>query len=135
MAIPGAIPMPAVDAGRSRGIVRVVSPEELIRSDQARLAEMQAANTQPDPQLSELARHVRQAWTDMRNPRNSANSGPKESLNERLLSASRQFNGQYEAQHLAEIRKFGGSEVYAKIVAAKCRGATALLREIYLGPE
>jgi len=111
-----------------------VTPSQLVQRDRDFLSRA-AANLQPEPQLSELARHVRQKWTDMRNHRNSANSGPKESLNERLLAAQRAFNGMYEASHLVEIKKFGGSEVYARIIAAKCRGATALLREIYLGPE
>ena len=47
----------------------------------------------------------------------------------------RMFNGTYDASKLQEIRKFGGSEVYARIVSMKCRGASSLLRDIYLGPE
>src|SRR5262245_5207940 len=134
MAASGAIPAPTVDPAQGRGLLRVGTTSQLVQRDRDFLSRA-AANLQPEPQLSELARHVRQKWTDMRNHRNSANSGPKESLNERLLAAQRAFNGMYEASHLVEIKKFGGSEVYARIIAAKCRGATALLREIYLGPE
>ena len=67
----------------------------------------------------------------MRNHRNQ-NRNP---LNERLLRAQRMFEGQYDPSKLAEIRKFGGSEVYSRIVAVKCRGATSLLRDVYLGAE
>jgi hypothetical protein len=36
---------------------------------------------------------------------------------------------------LAEIKKFGGSEVYAASSPSKCRGATSLLRDVYLSAE
>lgn len=65
----------------------------------------------------------------MRNNRNS-NLNP---LNWRLLRALRMFEGRYDPEKLAEIKKFGGSEVYSRLVAVKCRGATSLLRDVYLG--
>lgn len=130
-----AVNMNPTPAPAGRSMIRIVTPDELNRRDQQLQLAANDAAQQAEQQMSELVRHVRAAWTDMRNHRNSANSGPKESLNERLLAASRSFNGQYDPGKLAEIRKFGGSDVYAKIVAAKVRGATSLLREIYLGPE
>ena len=33
---------------------------------------------------------------------------------------------------MAEIRKFGGSEIYARMIAMKCSGASSLLRDVYL---
>lgn len=54
---------------------------------------------------------------------------------DRLLNALRVFNGQYDAAKLNEIRQFGGSEIYARIVAMKCRGASSLLRDVYLSPD
>jgi hypothetical protein len=66
--------------------------------------------------------------------RNHRNSGANP-LNERLLRAQRMFEGQYDPTKLQEIRRFGGSEVYSRMVAVKCRGATALLRDVYLGAE
>jgi hypothetical protein len=47
----------------------------------------------------------------------------------------RVFNGQYDANKLMEIKQFGGSQVYARIVAMKCRGASSLLRDVYLSPD
>jgi hypothetical protein len=67
--------------------------------------------------------------TDMRNFRNA------EGISERLLSALRTYKGMYDVSKLNEIKKFGGSEVYARITATKCRAATALLRDVFLGPE
>jgi hypothetical protein len=45
------------------------------------------------------------------------------------------FEGKYDASKLSQIQAFGGSEVYSRIVANKSRGATALLRDVYMGPE
>lgn len=53
----------------------------------------------------------------------------------RLLDCLRQRLGQYEPSQLAAIREFGGSEVFARLTANKCRGAAAMLREIYIANE
>ena len=91
-----------------------------------------AASDQPDPvQMTNLASFIRTQYEIFRNHRNTANAG----WNERLLSALRAFNGQYDANKLAEIQKFGGSQVYARIIAMKCRGASSLLRDVYLAPD
>ena len=107
----------------------MVSPATLDRQEQDRLAVASQANR---PQaIDNLAHFIRGRWDHMRNHRNS-NRNP---LNERLLRAQRMFEGQYDPSKLNEIRKFGGSEVYSRLVAVKCRGATSLLRDVYLGPE
>ena len=54
---------------------------------------------------------------------------------DRLSNAMRVFKGEYEARKLAEIRRFGGSDIYARLIATKCRGATSLLRDVYLNTE
>lgn len=66
--------------------------------------------------------------------RNHRNTG-LDPLNERLLRAQRMFEGRYDPEKLREIAKFGGSSVYSRLVATKCRGATSLLRDVYLGSE
>lgn len=112
------------------GFLRVVSPAQLDAAEAADLAQRQQA-MQRGTRTDDLAAYVRRRWDAMRNHRNS-NRNP---LNERLLRAQRMFEGQYDPTKLSEIRKFGGSEVYSRIVAVKCRGATALLRDVYLGAE
>lgn len=77
-----------------------------------------------------LSGYVRQQWDMMVRHRNTVAG-----WSDRLLAALRAFNGQYDPQKLAEIRKFGGSEVYARLIAAKCRGASSLLRDVYLGSD
>lgn len=81
--------------------------------------------------MTNLASHIRTQYETFRNHRNNSTAG----WNDRLMSALRAFNGQYDASKLAEIRKFGGSEVYARIISMKCRGASSLLRDVYLAPD
>ena len=118
-----------VDTGASgRGLLRVVSPQELQAQDQL-AAENAAKKTTDDAITTQLASHVRARLTEMRNFRNT------EGISQRLIDALRVYRGQYDPTKLQEIRKFGGSEVYARVTGTKCRAATALLRDVFLGGE
>lgn len=110
--------------------MRVVSPAQLDDADRARLAAISQAN-RPNTPPPDLGHYVRQRWMVMRNHRNSG----IDPLNERLLRGQRAFDGRYDPDKLAEIAKFGGSKVYARVTAGRCRSASALLRDVYLGPD
>lgn len=115
-------------------VLRVVGPQELDAAIKARDEETAAAKDAAaagDAVLSNLASFIRREFDVMKRHRNNANAG----WSDRLLNALRVFNGQYDANKLNEIRKFGGSEVYARVVAMKCRGASSLLRDVYLSPD
>ena len=114
-----------------RGVLRVVSPAQLETALQKQDQERAAAQVSEGPVMSNLAGFIRTQFEMMKQHRNDAMSG----WSERLLIALRAFNGQYDANKIAEIRKFGGSEVYARIIAMKCRGASSLLRDVYLAPD
>jgi hypothetical protein len=124
MAISSGIPVPVVPGG---GLIRIVSNQQLV--EQEKSAEREAQNRVEDRPMGMLAQHIRARMTDMRNFRNA------EGISERLLSALRTYKGMYNTAKLTEIKKFGGSEVYARITATKCRAATALLRDVFLGSE
>lgn len=110
------------------GLVRVISPEQMMVMDKEREEKARAAREERlQPAYDELAAYVRRQFDIMRRHRDGAHGWTT-----RMLEALRMFNGEYEPDKLAKIRAFGGSEVYARIGAAKCRGATALLRDIYL---
>jgi hypothetical protein len=53
----------------------------------------------------------------------------------RLQIASFMFEGRYTQKQLEAIKRFGGSDIYARLVGAKCRGASSLLRDVYLGAD
>lgn len=119
-----------VDPAMNQGVLRVIPPGALDRLDAQRAKDAAAAADAAKlsaPTMTNLAGYIRSQFEMMRNHRNSASG-----WSERLMEALRTFNGQYSADKLAEIRKFGGSEAYARITAAKCRGASSLLRDVYL---
>lgn len=116
-------------------ILRVVGPASLnqqlsAQATQKAQAEDRALQVQDTVEQS-LAGFIRSEFQMMQRHRNSGNAG----WTDRLLSAMRTFKGQYDAVKLAEIDKFGGSRVYARLIAMKCRGATSLLRDVYLSPD
>lgn len=117
--------------GRGGGpsLLRVVSPDDLDAQERQRLAELSEEN-KPQP-VADLGAYVRERWSILRNHRNTGDNA----INERLLRAQRMFEGRYDPAKLHEIRKFGGSEVYSRLAAVKCRGATSLLRDVYLGAD
>lgn len=118
------------------GTLAVVPPAVL----EARLqqqAQGQAANAAAsapkDPSsydVTQLAGYIRGQFEIFRNHRNS-----QQGWNERLLVALRTQLGQYDASKLAEIKRFGGSQSYVRLTAQKTRGASSLLRDVYLGPD
>jgi hypothetical protein len=119
-----------VDTLPQQGVLRVIPPGALDRMEANKAKEAAAAQDAAklsDVAATNLAGFVRSQFEMMRNHRNSASG-----WTERLIEALRTFNGQYSADKLNEIKKFGGSEAYARITAAKCRGASSLLRDVYL---
>src|SRR6516164_7923209 len=78
-----------------------------------------------------LAGYITDAFIMMRRHRDDTASG----WSARLLRALRAFNGVYEQEIIEEIKRFGGSSVYARTIAMKCRGTTSLLRDVYLGAD
>lgn len=117
-----------------QGVLRVVAGQQLdnmlAQQDRERRGVGDPSQNFGEDVLSGLAQHIRTEFEIFRNHRNSASGWSR-----RLLDALRAFNGEYDPSKLQEIMKFGGSRVYARIVAMKCRGATSLLRDIYLSPE
>lgn len=116
------------------GVIQFTPPAQLEQqlADQA-AAKASAAVQASQPaqqQYPELAGYVRAQFEIFRNHRNT-NAG----WSNRMLAALRAFNGQYDPSKLNEIVKWGGSTVYARLIAQKCRAASSLLRDIYLGPD
>jgi hypothetical protein len=111
----------------------MLSPDQVAqREDMQQLASQPGGDNpdwQNDPSVLEIAKHVRYRMYEMRNFRNMMGIG------QRLIDALRTYKGHYDPAHLRDIKAFGGSEVFARITPGKCRGATSLLRDIYLGSE
>ena len=130
---PSAMPSTGgVNMGAGNGLLRVVSPDMLNTIDAANVAdrERKRQENRMEPALEGLASHVRKQFDIMRRHRDGGTG-----WSNRLIESMRMFNGQYDSTKLSEIRSFGGSEIYARVIAMKCRGATSLLRDIYLNAE
>lgn len=109
--------------------MRVVTPDELAEHERQQEIS-QSLDAERDFDTGQLAGFVRGQWEMMRRHRSTF-----QGWNLRLLKAQRVQKGEYDPEKLQQIQQFGGSTVYARVIAAKCRGATSLLREVYLGPE
>lgn len=113
-----------------QGVLQVIPPAQLEQQLQDRASATAAAARPAQPPLPQLAGYIKGQFEIFRNHRNTAAG-----WSERLLIALRTFNGQYDSNKLRQIRQFGGSEIYARIVAQKARAASSLLRDIYLGQD
>jgi hypothetical protein len=84
---------------------------------------------QPTVEATGLAGIVRREFERMRRHR------VKTGIQQRLLDCLRLREGKYDPVQLAEIERWGGSKVFANLTHNKCRGAAAMLRDIFLGKE
>jgi hypothetical protein len=116
---------------QQNGILRVVSNDKLDAAEREAQERERVAIEAADSSVREtsLIAHIRSRFEIMRNHRESSG------IDRRLLRALRSFNGEYDPEVLAAIQQYGGSEVYARVVGTKARGATALLRDIYFASE
>jgi hypothetical protein len=114
----------------NQGVLQVIPPAELERQISARAATAANANAPPEQDATELASYIKGRFEIFRNHRNTQSG-----WSTRLIGAMETFNGQYNATQLQEIGKFGGSNIYARIAAQKCRAASSLLRDIYLSQD
>ena len=105
----------------SSALIPVARASEL--EAQAQRASDEKQNT---PMIQGLASHVHKRWEVMRDHH-------QDNLEERLAKCVRARNMEYEPAKLAEIQEQGGSEIFMGIVSAKCRTATAWLRDTLLG--
>jgi len=103
--------------------LRVVGNEELARQEQE-AADRALADRQNQPVILGLTGYLRECW--------DAAQIAKKPIEQEMLRALRQRNGEYEADKLQQIHDQGGSEVYMMITEVKCRAAESWLRDILL---
>src|SRR5262245_51633194 len=99
-----------------QGVLQVIPEAQLQAQEQQRLlmAQQAAESVRPALNATSLCAFIKTRFEIFRNHRNTASG-----WTERLLSSFRTFNGQYDNTQLNEIRKFGGSEIYARIISQK----------------
>jgi hypothetical protein len=106
------------------GILQVVSPQQLAEYE----AKVQAEREPPEQpaEMEGLVQVIRDEFNDARNARYV------NGISQRLIEAQRTYRGEYDPQKKREINAFGGSDVYSRVTPTKCRGATSVLRDLYL---
>ena len=103
--------------------LRVVSNTDIARQEQE-AAEKALAERQNQPMILGIAAYLRGCW--------DVAQQAKKPIEQKMLTALRQRNGEYEADKLKQIRSQGGSDIYMMITEVKCRAAESWLRDILL---
>jgi hypothetical protein len=103
--------------------LRVVSNSDLDKQEQEATARA-LYDRQNQPVILGLAAHLRQCW--------DVAKLAKKPIEDIMLRALRQRNGQYEPDKLNGIKRQGGSEIYMMVTEVKCRAAESWLRDILL---
>lgn len=103
--------------------LRVVSNTELAKQEQE-AADRALQDRQNQPLLLGITAYMRECWDAARMA--------KMPIEQEMLRALRQRNGEYEADKLKQIHDTGGSDVYMMITEVKCRAAESWLRDILL---
>ena len=97
--------------------LKLVTPEQLLSNEQsqaaATVAAEQVANENSRLNTSLIA-FIDGEFSRFKRHRDSASG-----WSDRLTTAMRVFSGVYDITKLQEIRKFGGSEIYARLTAGK----------------
>lgn len=110
-------------AGAGLSVLRVVSNDELARREREAAAQA-LEDRQNQPFITGLTAYLRECWDAARIA--------KKPIENEMLSALRQRNGEYEPSKLKAIQQQGGSEVFMMITEVKCRAAESWLRDILL---
>lgn len=103
--------------------LRVVSNDELARRERE-ASDRALQDRQNQPVILGLTAYLRQCW--------DVAEMAKRPIEQIMLRAMRQRNGEYDADKLQQIRSQGGSEIYMMITEVKCRAAESWLRDILL---
>ena len=103
--------------------LRVVGNDELARQEKE-ASDRALQERQNQPVILGLTGYLRQCW--------DVAEMAKRPIEQIMLRAMRQRNGEYEADKLRQIRSQGGSELYMMITEVKCRAAESWLRDILL---
>lgn len=110
---------------QGRGLLRVVTHTEMLEAESAT---KDLSNISAEV-ATDLANYIRQRFEKaVRHRRVIA-------VDDELIRDMRAYNGQYDPGILQAIEAQGGSAVYSRLMAMKCRGATALLRNVYMNSD
>ena len=103
--------------------LRVVNNTTIDRQEKE-AADRALSDRQNLPVILGLTGYLRECWDAARIA--------KKPIEDIMIRALRQRNGEYEPEKFVQIQKQGGSEVYMMITEVKCRAAESWLRDILM---
>jgi len=104
--------------------LRVVSNSDISRQQDKEASDKALAERQSQPLILGLTAYLRECW--------DAAQQAKKPIEQKMLKALRQRNGEYEDDKARDIKAQGGSDIYMMITEVKCRAAESWLRDILL---
>ncbi|TQV82854.1 portal protein [Aliikangiella coralliicola] len=116
------------DEGYNQGSVIVKSAGQL-EQEQKQVDKNYAASKRLEDRINEiqesrLAAHIRTVWEQ--------NKRARFKINDRLINCMQLRKGVYDTETLSAIKDMGGSDIFMKITATKCRSASAWVKDIIL---
>jgi len=106
-----------------QGVLRVVDNATLVQQE-TEAAERDFEARQNEPLFIGLTAHLRLCW--------DAAKQAKRPIENIMLDAMKQRNGEYTAEKLQQIQSQGGSTIFMGITEVKCRAGESWLRDILL---
>ena len=114
---------------RLNTMLRVVSPDKVITEEKAAAEKRKAEHElNSDEPVNALVDHLRGLWQAAYQAKHDG----EDPIQDRLLKCLRQRLGQYDPDKIADIRKFGGSEVYFPLTNTVCRSCEAWIKDVML---
>ena len=110
---------------QGRGLLRVLTHSDMLEAEKASV-DLSGVSQEV---ASDLANYIRQRFEKAVRQRRVVQ------IDDELIRDMRAYNGQYDPGTLQAIEAQGGSAVYSRLMAMKCRGATALLRNVYMNSD
>jgi len=105
-------------------VLRVVDNATLVEEEKKAALEKELDERQADPLFQGILSYLKECWDAARMA--------KKPIEDIMLRAMRQRNGEYEADKLRNIQDQGGSDIYMMLTEVKCRAAESWLRDILL---
>tara|TARA_X000001388_G_scaffold14614_1_gene8423 strand:+ start:2275 stop:4332 length:2058 start_codon:yes stop_codon:yes gene_type:complete len=105
-------------------VLRVVDNATLVEEEKKAALEKELDERQSDPLFQGMLSYLKECWEAARMA--------KKPIEDIMLRAMRQRNGEYEADKLRNIQDQGGSDIYMMLTEVKCRAAESWLRDILL---
>ena len=118
---------PVIQTGRTyadRPLIRRITNAEIEEKSQAEESQREFEARQSQPVISNLAGHVRSAFT--------AAVTARSTITQRMLQCLRQREGIYESDIQELIRQSNGTNIYMMITDVKCRALESWLKDIML---